>query len=321
MSKKIISVVGATGIQGGSVINTLINNKVYHIRAITRNPASEAAQELAKRGVQVVQADVADVSSLIAAFEGSAAIFAMTNFAEGYFASGSVERAIEIEGDHGINLAKAAAATSTLEHYVWSTLPNSMEMTGGKFMVPQFAGKNQVDKFIQSDSALLAKTTFFVLGFYQENFTYPMFAPVEIPGAGQYVQLLCTPGNTRILSLGHARENIGLFVDAILAQPEKTLPAKFVSAFVEEIQMEEMLKVWSQVHEEKAHYIHVDRNIFTELWTNTGIDMLASMMDFHQSMDVNPFSGVGEVLNKDDLGVVGLKGVKASFESLMGSII
>ncbi|PLB53998.1 NmrA-like family protein-like protein [Aspergillus steynii IBT 23096] len=316
MPKKIISILGATGIQGGSVVDALLDNKAYQIRAITRNRASEAAQKLVKRGVEVVQADAGDVSSLITAFAGSAAIFAMTNFAEGYFATGSVDRAIQLEAEQGINLAKAAAATSSLEHYIWSTLPNSGAVTGGKITVPQFEGKNQVDGFIRADPALLAKTTFFILGFYQENFAYPMLAPVEVPGAGQSVQLLCTPGNTRILSLGRARKNIGLFAAAILAQPEKTLPARCVSGFVEEIRMEEMLRRWVEVHGKKAHYVNVDRKVFTELWTHAGIDMLASMLDFHRSMDVNPFSGGGEVLNKDDLGVVGLEGVKESFENL-----
>jgi len=51
MSKKIISVVGATGVQGRSVVNTLLKDKEYSIRAITPNPDSERAKALASQGV------------------------------------------------------------------------------------------------------------------------------------------------------------------------------------------------------------------------------------------------------------------------------
>ena len=58
---KIITVVGATGSQGGSVIRTLLGNKSYKLRAITRDPASDAAKALVAQGVEVVKADANDV--------------------------------------------------------------------------------------------------------------------------------------------------------------------------------------------------------------------------------------------------------------------
>ncbi|KAE8327687.1 hypothetical protein BDV39DRAFT_204706 [Aspergillus sergii] len=165
-------------------------------------------------------------------------------------------------------------------------------------------------------NVLLAKTTFFVLGFYSENFTYPTFAPVEIPGAGQYVQLLCTPGDTPILGLGHARTNIGLFVKAILEQPEKTAGGKNVSAFTEQTTPEKLLQSWAIVNGRKAVYVEVNLETFTALWTNAGVDMFAKMMEFHRYMDKNPCAGSENILTKGDLGVEGLLSVEESFEVL-----
>lgn len=55
---KIITVFGATGNQGGSVITHLLNDsqvsQEYKIRGITRDTSKPAAQELAKKGVEVV---------------------------------------------------------------------------------------------------------------------------------------------------------------------------------------------------------------------------------------------------------------------------
>src|SRR5271163_4828027 len=127
---KILTIVGATGTQGLSLINAVLADKSsgYKIRGLTRNPSSEKAKALAARGIEVVAADVNDESSLVKAFQGSHAIYAVTDFFEP-FSKNSPEKAIEIEAAQGINLAKAAAKTTSLEHYIWSTLPNGSKVT------------------------------------------------------------------------------------------------------------------------------------------------------------------------------------------------
>lgn len=54
---KIITVFGATGNQGGSVIKYILEDPVlskeYKIRGITRDTTKKSAQELAKQGVEV----------------------------------------------------------------------------------------------------------------------------------------------------------------------------------------------------------------------------------------------------------------------------
>ena len=72
-----ITVIGATGQQGGAVIDALLEQRVP-IRALTRNPNGDKARALATRGVEVVRADLEDVDSVRAAFDGAAAAFAMT---------------------------------------------------------------------------------------------------------------------------------------------------------------------------------------------------------------------------------------------------
>jgi hypothetical protein len=48
--------------------------------------------------------------------------------------------------------------------------------------------------------------------------------------------------------------------------------------------------------------------------------MLSSMMDFHLLMEANPVKGSRGFLNKNDLGVVELKGVKESFRSVINGL-
>ena len=107
---KIVTVIGATGIQGGSVIRAILKDPSYTIRALTRNVESSAALALRALGVEVVQGDINDINSLRVAFDGSYAIFAVTNFFEN-IPTLSIKEATEKETRLGINLAEAAAST------------------------------------------------------------------------------------------------------------------------------------------------------------------------------------------------------------------
>ncbi len=80
---KIITVFGATGNQGGSVIASIQGNSKlaseYKIRGVTRDPSKPKGQALAEKGVELVKADLSDKDSVIKAIEGSHAVFAVTN--------------------------------------------------------------------------------------------------------------------------------------------------------------------------------------------------------------------------------------------------
>ena len=59
-SKKVVVVFGATGNQGGSVINSILNDprasQQFSVRGVTRDPSSSKAKSLAARGVECVEA-------------------------------------------------------------------------------------------------------------------------------------------------------------------------------------------------------------------------------------------------------------------------
>jgi hypothetical protein len=93
------------------------------------------------------------------------------------FAAGGPENAMKVEATQGINLAKAAVATRTLQHYIWSTLPNGTKISNGKYLVPHFEAKNKVDDYIKNSPVLYAKTTFLWVTFYPSNYFFPMFTP------------------------------------------------------------------------------------------------------------------------------------------------
>lgn len=78
---RLITVYGATGSQGGSVIASLLQNKTsgFSLRGTTRNPESTKAADLKSKGVEVVQADGFVKTQVVEAFKGSWAVFINTN--------------------------------------------------------------------------------------------------------------------------------------------------------------------------------------------------------------------------------------------------
>lgn len=313
---KIITVIGATGIQGGSVIRALLDNPKYSLRAVTRSTKSDAAKALAARGVEVVEADINNIESLRAAFAGSHAIFAATNFFEALPTLG-IEKSMEIETRLGSNLADAAAATESLEHYVWSTLPNSRKNTGGKVVVPYYESKNRVDDHIKTKHPeLLRKTTFLWLGWYAGNMKYPWYRPSELntaDGSKLFVQLVNVPPSASLPMLGDEGANPGLFVRAVLDRPDLTLPAKAVAGVDELLTFAEVARAYGAAHDIKVRCVQIPKDDYRELWPGWGelMDVSHSYMEF---MDGKGFSSVDEdVLSKEDLGVTGLVGTVEAF--------
>lgn len=66
-----ITVVGGTGNQGGGVVEALLKEGSWKIRAITRNTGSDSAKSLASQGVEVIAAGMNDADSLAKAFKVS----------------------------------------------------------------------------------------------------------------------------------------------------------------------------------------------------------------------------------------------------------
>lgn len=74
--KQLILVAGAAGTQGGAVIDALLAKDIA-VRAIVRNKNSEAAQALAAKNVELVEATFDNVESLTEAAKGATGVFSM----------------------------------------------------------------------------------------------------------------------------------------------------------------------------------------------------------------------------------------------------
>ncbi|GAB3004912.1 NmrA/HSCARG family protein [Streptomyces pseudoechinosporeus] len=168
--QKVIAVAGATGAQGGGAARAILADPEsgFTVRALTRNPDSPAARELAALGAEVVQADFYDEPSVHKAFEGAYGAFLVTNF----WAHGSAEKEIE-----EINVLVRAAKAAGLKHVVWSTLEDTRELLPlddsrmpvlqDKYNVPHFDVKGEANELFRQAGV---PTTFLNATFYFQGF-------------------------------------------------------------------------------------------------------------------------------------------------------
>ncbi|RAH52310.1 nmrA-like family protein [Aspergillus piperis CBS 112811] len=165
VTKRNVVVIGATGSQGGAVVAELLEHpRLYNVRAITRNTTKPKAQKLAAQGVELFCADLeSGREALTAAFAGADVIYALTDFWQKQSAAAEIEQ--------GKAIADAAAEITTLQHFIWSALPDPVALSNGQFRnVHHWMGKNIITEYIQTQKPdLWAKTTTVLFPNYFEN--------------------------------------------------------------------------------------------------------------------------------------------------------
>ncbi|MGN9907795.1 NmrA/HSCARG family protein [Phytohabitans sp. LJ34] len=216
---KVITVLGATGTQGGAVVRALLTGSEFTVRAVTRNAASPKAQALARRGAHVVEATLTDEGSLRRAFDGAYGAFLVTPYWE--HRSPARELA-EVE-----NLISAAQAAS-LRHVVWSTLEDTREVIaadddrmpvlGDGYRVPHFDVKGGAADALFAKSGL--PTTYLLMSFYWDNLL-TLAKPQRDPDGTLAVHLPL--GDTAIA--GVASDDIGRVALRVFQQPAETVGA------------------------------------------------------------------------------------------------
>lgn len=131
-----IAVFGATGNQGGAVVNALLDRGAS-VRALVRNPDSEKAKAFETQGVELAYADVVDPASLLRALKDVDAFFYMTTLAE------DLQGSMSSETVQGMALADAAVEAA-VPHVVFSSVGGAERKSG----VPHFESKRRVEEYL-----------------------------------------------------------------------------------------------------------------------------------------------------------------------------
>lgn len=185
MSRKMITVVGATGAQGGGLVRAILADPDggFAVRALTRKVDGEKAQALKKLGAEVMAADIGNPADLKRAFEGAHGAYLVTNFWEHFSTDTELAQA---------RAMAQAAKDAGLKHVVWSTLEDTrkrvpiddprMPTLQGKYKVPHMDAKAEANGFF---AEFKVPTTLFHTSFYWDNLIYFGMGPKKGPD-GQF---------------------------------------------------------------------------------------------------------------------------------------
>jgi len=165
MSGKTFTIFGATGQQGGAIVDPALAAGMK-VRCVTRKPTEPKAQALAKKGCEVVQCDMtkATVQEITKVLQGSYAAYLCTFFWD----PDSWGKEAEL-GKKLVDAAKAAG----VKHVLWSCLENVAKFTGNRLRVPHFTDKAIVTEYLmdmQKKSHPFQHVTYVSPSFYYQNF-------------------------------------------------------------------------------------------------------------------------------------------------------
>ena len=221
----IVTVFGATGMQGASVVKGLLTDtrKRYHVRATTRHidgAPAKALYEMDPQRVTLIEADFSSLDSCAVAVEGSDGAFLAVDFFEGASEHVVNERMAK-------NIIDACEASRSVRHLVFSTMEYVEEVN--RKLVPDDGEKREEEKTGEASDQLspraqavaYARTkklscTFVLMPCYCEMF-YRLLMPqlVVDEGTGEERAILTVPtkGDAKVMcmsvdDLGPAVANI-----------------------------------------------------------------------------------------------------------------
>lgn len=277
--KKIITVFGATGAQGGGLVRAILDDKdgAYSVRAVTRDTSSDKAKALTAQGAEVVAADLDNLDSVKQALKGSYGAYLVTNFWEHFSAEKEMQQVSDFAD---------AAKAENVKHVVWSTLEDTrdwvpldddrMPTLQGKYKVPHFDGKGAADKYFVEKGV---PTTNYRTSFYWDNFLYFGMGPKKGEDGKYHIYF---PMDDKKLA-GMAAEDIGKCAYGLFKKGSEVI-GKTISVAGDKVSGDEMANKFSKTLGKEVVYT----NVTPEAYRNFGFpgaDDLGNMFQFYRDFN------------------------------------
>jgi uncharacterized protein YbjT (DUF2867 family) len=228
-----VLVVGATGNQGGAVVDHLLASEAaFAVSGLTRDATSDAAQALENRGVTMVEGDLDDPATLRDPVADAEAVFAVTNFwTQGY----------DAQVRQGKNLADVASEEG-VDQFVLSGVGSHDEDTG----IPHFDSAGEIDRHIRE---LDLPWTILKPVFFMENFE--AFAE-DIVEDGQVALPLAEGVDLQMVT----NDDLGHAAAIALANPDEYV-GESIDVAGDERSLEETAEILTAVTGREVEAVHV----------------------------------------------------------------
>lgn len=227
--EQIILVTGATGRQGGAAVDHLLADN-WRLRALTRDQTKQAARDLARRGVEVIEGNLDDRGSVQRAVEGCYGLFSVQQFWEVGFA-GEIRQG---------KLLADIARDAGVQHVVYSSVGGADQDTG----IPHFDSKWQIERHIRE---LDLPATVLRPVFFFDNFSSGEFRDAIRAGT-----LAMPMPPDRPLQMVAVRD-IGAFVAMAFRRPQQFI-GQTVELAGDELTMPQAAQIFSQATGRKVKF-------------------------------------------------------------------
>ncbi|GAA5908709.1 hypothetical protein JCM6882_008180 [Rhodosporidiobolus microsporus] len=296
-----IAIIGATGVQGSSIVSSLLSSSDVSVRAITRDPSSDAAKALGSSDrLSLVQADLDDVESLNKALEGVQAVYGSTT-----------ANANEVQ--QGKNLVDAVKATG-VEHLVLSSLPSIAAASSGKFSgVFYFEGKAAIESYAKEQ---LSNVTVIIPGVSYSHLARPLYTQRGGDGTVRF----CMSDKNTDPSVGFLDDaDVGAFVSAIFSKPLSLVSGKTYPVMSSSTSASDFAATYAAKTGDKVAVEPISKDEINAMMAGVpfGEMIAAAANDMFEYLDSTPAgtTAYGTIKREDDSSFADL-GVKAtSFEA------
>ena len=277
-------VFGATGKQGGSVVDALLKEGKYEVVAVTRSAESEKAKALVTKGASVVEADMGDKAACQAAVQDADFVFLVTQFWEKFDQ--------DLEEQEGKNVIDACK-DGKVGFLVFSTLEdisalNEAGMSCGKIeplesgkIVPHFDGKGRAMAYCKESGV---KAAYLKLSFYMDNWNGPMMQ-IKPSEDGKFTLSYPLQGHPMGLV---AVEDTGAMVAALFKNADK-YAGKEIGAAGDVLTGEEIVAVFSEVFGKTVEWADVEVAAF-KAYGFPGAGEFGNMFQAYQDLEKLPRS-------------------------------
>jgi uncharacterized protein YbjT (DUF2867 family) len=241
-SNRLITVFGATGMQGNAVAKKLLQ-KGWKVRAVTRDPRSAKAQALSDLGADVISADFDDFASLVKALENAYGVY-------------SVQPALTTLGDIGQarwGIAVADAAwTVQVQHFVYASAV--IDRAKG---VPGLGSKRAIEERI---AELSLPETILRPVFFMENLTnyFPVRSETD-----ELTLSIPFPSNRKLQMV--AIDDIAEVAVTVFANPQSYL-GQAIEIVGDAMTLSEMAASWSQIAGRKCSAVSIPLDTLAQFW-------------------------------------------------------
>ncbi|KAH7048228.1 putative NmrA family transcriptional regulator [Macrophomina phaseolina] len=301
---KLITVFGATGNQGGSVIETILADAVlskeFKIRGITRDASKPAAQDLKSKGVEIVTADMSDPTTLATALKGSHTVFLVTKPAYG---AGPPDA----ELIYAKSVADACKNAGGIQHLIFSSLPHVTNESGGRLThVPHWDHKAEAEAYMRSAGL---PATFVLPAYFMTNYTAVGF--LKKGSDGVYTLRYPVGADARIPLLD-CNADLGRYVCACIKRRDRVLGARVLAA-ADYYTPARIVAEFEEVTGRPARYLQVDPQTYKDTFPIPGVPdwMLTEMLETHQFLEESGYFS-GADLKKNGLDLLAEAGYRST---------